>query len=217
MWLPGHLAFSFLLCLPLVLYLRRERALALACIGTFALLPDLLHLGMLRAFSHSIFGLTLMLAVTLVPMFLLFRPRAAVIAIAVIAATGHLIADFYIGTIWPFYPWDMEWWQIHQFNTSFDIRVELVLSIIAVVVLFFLGPIRSWREIKGYTPRERSLTALLSATTAALAVLQGGYFLLVSPGLIGLRSALLAFIGFTFLAAIVLLQRALGRRPSYAR
>jgi len=207
MWLPGHIAFSFLLCLPLIIYMKEDRALALAAVATFALLPDFLHLGMLRAFGHSFFGLGIVLAATLVPLAILFRPRPALLGAAVLAAVGHLIADLYIGSIWPFYPWTMEWVQFHQFNTPFDIRIEVILSIIALAVLLALRPWDELGAVRGLDRRGRGLAFVLAAPLAAMAGLQGAYFVVVSsgPGLDIFRAALIGFFAATFLMAMVLL------------
>jgi hypothetical protein len=218
MWLPGHLAFSFLLCLPFIVYMKRDRALALVCVGVFALLPDFLHLGMLRAFSHSFFGLGIMLALILVPLALLFRPRAALIGAAVTAAVGHLLADLYVGSIWPFYPWVDEWVQLHEFNTAFDIQVEVILSAVAIAALVFLRPWSALRAVKKYDQRERGLAVVLSAPLAAMAGLQGIYFIIVSrgPGLDLYRSALAASFALAFLAVLAILLLALSGRNNYA-
>jgi hypothetical protein len=207
MWLPGHLAFSFILCLPFLVYLKRDRALAFACVGVFALLPDFLHIGMLRAFAHSFLGLGAMLAATLVTLALLFRPRAAIIGAAVLAATAHLMADLYIGSIWPLYPWSDEWLQFHEFNTAFDIRVEVVMFSVALLFLLFLRPWEAVRSVRSFDRRENGLLIALSAPLAAMAGLQGAYFLIVSqgPGLDVYRSALAASFTFTLLAALLLL------------
>ncbi len=217
MWLPGHLAFSFLICLPFIVYLKRERALALACLGTFALLPDFLHLGMLRAFTHSFFGLALMLAVTLVPLIVLFRPRPAIIGLALLAAGAHLLGDLYIGSIWPLYPWSDEWFQLHEFNTAFDIRVEVILfSISALILLVALRPWDALRSVRSYDQKERRLLLVLSVPLGAMAGLQAIYFAIVSrgPGLDLYRSLLLVFFALTFLVAVLLFLAALPRRAT---
>lgn len=217
MWLPGHLAFSFLICLPLIVYLKRERALALACLGVFALLPDFLHLGMIRAFAHSILGVAILLTISLIVLVVLFRPRPAIIGVAILAAGAHLLADLYVGSIWPFYPWSDEWFQLHEFNTVFDIRVEVVLfSISALILLVALRPWGAVRSVRSYSKREGGMLLLLSIPMAAMAGLQGVYFVIVSrgPGLDLYRSLLLSFFLAAFLFAGILFLAALRRRSS---
>lgn len=177
MWLPGHLAVSFLLCLPLLVYVKRERLLALFYVAFFALLPDFLHLGPLRVPSHSIIGLTVMLSVALVTLYLLFRPRPILLAIGAVAAVGHLLADLYIGSIYPLYPVSSEWYALHQFNTAFDIRVEIVLSGIALGVLILGFNLRElYRSRRGYTRSMNANLYLLIVAFGAMALLQGAYF-----------------------------------------
>jgi hypothetical protein len=215
MWLPGHLAFSFLVCLPFIIYLKKERALALVCLGAFALLPDFLHLGMLRAFTHSLLGLTVLLTAALLVLIVLFRPRPAIVGLAIAAASAHLLADLYVGSIWPFYPWSDEWFQLHEFNTPFDIRVEVVLfAISALTVLVLLRPWEAVRSIRSYQPRERDLLLVLTIPLGAMAGLQAVYFAIVSqgPGLDLYRSLLLAFMAVAFLAAVLLFLIALQQR-----
>ena len=183
MWFPGHLAFSLLLCLPFIVYLKRERALALSFLGVFALLPDYIHLGDLRGFSHSFLGLGAMLLVFLLPLILAFRPRLALLLLAIAAAGSHLLADTYIGTVIPFYPWDDTW---------FDIRTEVVLFGVAAIAVTALRPLEALRSIDGYGGRERGALMVTSALVIAMAGLQAVYFLIVSqgPGLDLFRSLL---------------------------
>ena len=96
MWLPGHMAVSLLLCLPLLVMVKRERLLALYFVAFFSLLPDFLHLGELRIFTHSFVGLTVMLALSFGILAVLFRPRPVMYVIGTVAALGHLLGDLYI-------------------------------------------------------------------------------------------------------------------------
>jgi hypothetical protein len=217
MWLPGHIAFSFLVCLPFIIYLKRERALALVCLGAFALLPDYLHLGMLRAYAHSLLGVTALLVVSLVVLILLVRPRPALIGLAIVAAFSHLLADLYVGSIWPFYPWSSEWFQLNEFNMPFDIRVEVVLfAISALIVLVLLRPWEAVRSVRSYDRGQRNMLLLLTLPVGAMAGLQAVYFAIVStgPGLDLYRSLLLVFMIITFLAAAVLFLTALRQRAA---
>ncbi|HEX2924274.1 MAG TPA: hypothetical protein VHS28_09625, partial [Chloroflexota bacterium] len=124
----------------------------------------------------------------------------------------------YIGTIWPWYPWNDEWLQVHPFNTPFDLRVEIVLFIVAAVIVLALGPLKALRNVRTYNAREGALTAVLAAAFAAMAALQGGYFFIISqgPGLDLLRSALLASIVIALLAAMTVLLFAVRGWSSYA-
>ncbi len=194
MWFPGHLAFSLLICLPFIVYMKRERALALSFLGVFALLPDYIHLGDLRGFSHSFLGLGAMLLVFLLPLILAFRPRLALVLLAITAAASHLLADTYIGTVTPFYPWDDTWFQVHAFNSAFDIRTEVILFGVAALAIAALRPLDALRSIDSYDRRERGALMVTSALVIAMAGLQGVYFLIVSqgPGIDLFRSLLLA-------------------------
>ena len=191
--------------------------MALVIVGSFALLPDYLHLGMLRAFTHSFLGLTVLLAASLVTLIVLFRPRPALVGLAVVAAGAHLLADLYVGSIWPFYPWSDEWFQLHEFNTPFDIRVEVVLfAISALIVLVLLRPWEAVRSVRSYDKKQGNMLLLLSVPLGAMAGLQAVYFAIVSqgPGLDLYRSLVLAFMVSIFLAAALLFLAALRRRTA---
>jgi len=141
MWLPGHVAVGFLLSLVAVLlYLKRYRSLLLplAFVAFFSVLPDFLHIGDLRAFSHSILGAFLLLVAALLVLWRLHGWRPLLAVIAFISLSSHLLSDLYIGHIFPWYPWSMEFVQYNQFNTIFDIRVELVLCAMAAVPFLYL-------------------------------------------------------------------------------
>ncbi|MCU0861941.1 MAG: metal-dependent hydrolase, partial [Methanomassiliicoccales archaeon] len=138
MWLPGHVAVGLLLSLALMLVgLRRGERLVtlLACMAFFSVLPDYLHLEGLRTFSHSFLGAGLMLAagIVLLTAFLGWRPW--LVMVAAVSLASHLLADAYIGHIYPWYPWSLEIVQHNQFNTLFDVRVEVGLSMVAAVPL----------------------------------------------------------------------------------
>ncbi len=214
MWLPGHVAFSFLICLPFIVYLKRERALALSYLMVFALLPDFLHLGPLRYLSHSLIGLGIMLLAVFVPLIIISRPRPALLMLAIFAAGGHLLGDAYIGSIAPFYPWSMEWFQINEFNSAFDIRMEVIFFTIAALIwLIALGPLRSLRNISYYNKRERRGLTMTSLPVAAISGLEGVYFIIVSqgPGLVGYRAILLAYFVAVFLTSVILLLASVRR------
>ena len=180
MWLPGHLAFSFLLCIPMLVLVKRERLLALYFVAFFALLPDYAHLGSLRMFSHSLTGVALMLLISLAAIAVLFRPRPVMYVIAAVAALGHLAADLYIGSIHPFWPFDDTWYQLHLFNSPFDLATELMLSIIAIGLMIILfGPFRLRRSRRDLERRESRNLYFLAAVVAMVTLLQGAYYALL--------------------------------------
>ncbi len=180
MWFPGHLAFSLLICLPFIVYLRRERALALSFLGVFALLPDYAHVGDLRGLSHSLIGLGATLAIVLFLLAVAFRPRLSLILLGVVAASSHLLADGYIGTVTPFYPWDTTWYQVHVFNSAFDIRTELVLFALAAVIVIAMNPLEAVRSLPSYSDNERKALLVTSSLMIAMCGLQGAYFVMTS-------------------------------------
>lgn len=207
MWLPGHVAFSFLICLPFIVYLKRERALALSYLMFFALLPDFLHLGPLRYLSHSLVGLGVMLLVVFVPLIALSRPRPALLGLAALAAGTHLLGDAFIGSIAPFYPWSLEWFQINEFNSAYDIRMEVVFFVLAaLIILIALRPWTALRNISHYSKREKRGLFLTAFPVMAISGLEGVYFIIVSqgPGLVGLRAVLLACFGAIFLLSSIM-------------
>ena len=208
MWLPGHLALSFLLCLPLLVMLKRERLLALYFVAFFALLPDFLHLGELRIFAHSLVGLGIMVLTSFAILGALFRPRPAMYAIGAVAAFGHLLGDLYIGSVYPFWPWSDTWYHLHLFNSPFDLATEVMFSSIALVLMIALFRPLSLRGTRRLLDRRESRNLyLLGAIVAAMALLQGGYYALIlylGGGDI-LRYALLLFFAIPFLYTASLL------------
>ncbi|MBI0583540.1 MAG: hypothetical protein ISF22_04855 [Methanomassiliicoccus sp.] len=202
------MAFSFLICIPFIVYLKRERALALSYLMFFALLPDFLHLGPLRFASHSFVGLAFMLLIALVPLIVISRPRAALVLLAVTASYTHLMADGFIGSVAPFWPWSTRWFQINEFNSAYDIQMELVLlALSAVILVIAMRPWEALKNVSTYSKRERRGLFLTSLPMAAMSGLQGVYFIIVSegPGLGTARTALLAAFGIIFLASSILL------------
>jgi len=215
MWLPGHVAFSFLVCLPFIVYLKRERGLALSYLMFFALLPDFLHLGPLRYLSHSLIGLGAMLLAVFVPLIILSRPRPALLGLAVAAAGSHLLGDAYIGSVAPFYPWSSEWFQINEFNSAYDIHMEIVFfALAALIILIALGPWKALRSVSTYTKWERRGLAITSFPVMAISGLEGIYFIIVSqgPGLTGYRAALLVCFAAVFLTSTALLLTSVRRK-----
>jgi hypothetical protein len=180
----------------------------------FALLPDFLHLGPLRFLSHSLIGLGAMLLAVFVPLIILSRPRPALLLLAIVAAGSHLLGDGYIGSIAPFYPWSLEWFQINEFNSAYDIHMEVIFFAIAfLIAVIALGPWRSLRSISRYTKKERWGLAITSFPVMAISGLEGVYFIIVSegPGLAGYRAVLLACFAVVFLTSTILLITSVRR------
>ena len=141
MWLPGHLAVSFLACTPVLLYSRKQgedRTLALSYVAFFAVLPDFLHIGDLRIVSHSLSGLIALVSIALVVLSLLFEVRKSQVLIASVAAGAHLFADWMFGHFFPLFPLSQEYESLNTFNTYIDIRSEIAFSAIAIVVFAVL-------------------------------------------------------------------------------
>ena len=177
MWLPGHLALSFLLCFPLIVMVKRERLLAFYYVAFFALFPDFIHIGELRIVSHSIAGLTAMLLITFVILFILFRPRPIMYIIGAVAAIGHLLGDLYIGSIHPFWPFDDTWYHFHQFNTTFDIITEVMLSsIVLILIIVLFGPLRLYVSRRQLDRSENKNLYLFASLVMIMTLLQGGYY-----------------------------------------
>ncbi|MEM0449183.1 MAG: hypothetical protein QW520_05110 [Methanomassiliicoccales archaeon] len=136
MWLPGHVVIGLLLSFPIiVISLRRgeRKPMALAYVGFFSILPDFLHFSILRPFSHSLIGATVMLIVSVVALTALHEWRPWLAVIACISMISHLLADTYIGHVYPWYPFSMDFVQFNQFNTLFAIRTEIALITAAII------------------------------------------------------------------------------------
>lgn len=207
MWLPGHFAVALILCLPLLFLVKEQRGLALAYVAFFSVLPDFLHSGSLRMASHSILGLSIMLAAVLALLVIAFRPRPALLAIAAVASFAHLLADLYIGSIFPLWPWDQEYVMIHSLNTIFAYRAEVLFIVLAAgIFLLLLRPLSTLENIRSYTPSQRRNLLALILPFGLMSLAEGAYFFLfafrLSPGIMtGVE--LLAFL------AVILLSGAL--------
>jgi len=155
-----------------------------------------------------------MLLMFLLPLIIAFRPRLALILLAITAAASHLLADTYIGTVTPFYPWDDTWLQVHAFNSAFDIRTEVVLFGVAAIAVTALRPLEALRNIDDYDVRERGALIVTSALVIAMAGLQAVYFLIVSqgPGLDLFRSLLLAAFAVSVLFSSVFFIKTLVKK-----
>lgn len=175
------MAIGFLICLvALVLYVRKggTMVLGLVFIAFFANLLDFLHIGGLRAFSHSFFGATVLLCSILVVLIIISGWRPWLAAIATLAVISHLLADVFIGHIYPWYPWSMQTVQFNQFNTIFDIRVELGLCILAIVPLLALFVFWKGRfSIDGIVRKELLAILVLLAPFLIFSVAQMFYFI----------------------------------------
>lgn len=181
MWLPGHLAVALILCLPLLLlYRRREGSylLALAYIGFFSVLPDFLHFSNgLRMVSHSLLGAAVLTALVLVVLWRFFGTTPVLVAIAGVSVTAHLLADLYIGHIYPWFPFSTQYAQDNQFNTLFDLRLEIGLSLVAtaILVLLYLSD-RKGFDLGAAMPSQLGSMLVLTLPLAALSLAQMGYF-----------------------------------------
>jgi hypothetical protein len=125
MWLPGHLAVGLLLSfVAIAIYSSRHRSLlvALAFVAFFSVLPDFLHIGGLRAFSHSILGATVLLAFALIVLLAIRGLTPLLALIATISLYSHLLADTWIGHIYPWWPWSDQIVQNNPFNSIYDLR-----------------------------------------------------------------------------------------------
>jgi hypothetical protein len=174
MWLPGHVSVAFLLCLPLLLVSMRRGVpiwLALSYIGLFSVLPDFFHIGDYRMVSHSIIGLALIAGVILYPLGRLLKADSVLLAIGSVAAGSHLAADLWIGHIYPYFPFSEMQAEINQFNTLYDLRTEILLSLVAFIILaLLLYATRSqWLETQPtVTPLEKVHTLLIALPFAAM-------------------------------------------------
>jgi hypothetical protein len=181
MWLPGHVALALLICLPLLWLYRVKKGsylLALAFVAFFSVLPDFLHFDTsLRTVSHSLTGATVLAAVLLVVMWKAFGTGWILQVIAVVAVYAHLLGDLYIGHIYPYYPFSMEYIQNNQFNTVFDLRFEMIISTIAtlVVIALYIFDRKGFR-LENVPPMERRGLLTLVLPFAALCLAQIGYF-----------------------------------------
>jgi len=172
MWLPGHLALAFVIALPLILLSQeRSRVLVMAQVAVFSVFPDFFHIGDVRMISHSLIGLGVLVAAALLFLSLFNRQSLALILGAIIGASVHLLGDAYIGHIYPFFPLSDSIFELHRFNTLFDLQTELLLSGVALVL--FLGVVRPWREW-GIHPIDRKGEIQLLLLAAPFAILSAG-------------------------------------------
>jgi len=216
MWLPAHVAFALLVCLPLVARVREGRALAVAYVAFFSVLPDFIHLGDWRIVSHSLAGWTAITLACLLVLHVMFRPRPMLLAIGALASACHLLSDFYIGSIFPLWPWGLEYVGLHNFNSDFDMRAEAVLIALAFIALLAMRPVRSLSEVPRLPRAALWNIVVLMAPFGAMALAETLVFLDRSPSLGATRLiALAAFLLIAALSAAAGLASlaALTRRP----
>ncbi|WP_026069134.1 hypothetical protein [Methanomassiliicoccus luminyensis] len=218
MWLTGHFAVALIICLPLLLLLKEQRGLGLVYVAFFSVLPDFLHSGALRMASHSLLGWAIMLSAVLALLIIAFRLRPALLAIAALASFAHLLGDLYIGSIFPFYPFDPNYVVLHNLNTLFALRAEVLFIILAAVMLIVL--LRPWTTLKGvrnYSPSQRRNLLVLMLPFGLMTLAEGAYYFLFffrnQPGIVA-GVILLAFLGLIAFSFIVTL---LALLPSAAR
>jgi hypothetical protein len=181
MWLPGHLAVSFLACTPLLLYSRRkgeDATLALVYVAFFAVFPDFLHIGDLRIVSHSLVGLAALVSIALVVLSLLSEVRRSLVVIASVAAGAHLFADWLYGHFFPLFPFSTEYVSLNTFNTYMDIRVEIGLFAIAMVVfvVYMISGRTSQRHVQPVR-REKWSRLILLLPFLVMTLLETAYFI----------------------------------------
>jgi hypothetical protein len=180
MWLPGHLAASFLACTPFLIYYRERignRTLVLSYLAFFAAFPDFLHIDDLRIISHSILGLAALTAIAFVVLSLFFEVRRSYIVIAAVAAGTHLIADWMFGHFFPIYPLSDDYVSLNTFNTLADIRVEILLSAAAIIAFVVLSlKSRGSGLTSGLDRKEKWNVMILLLPLSAIAFLEAAYF-----------------------------------------
>jgi hypothetical protein len=211
MWLPGHLAIGLLLSLfALALYARGHRPLLLplAFVAFFSVLPDFLHIGGLRAFSHSILGATVLLVVALVVLLAMRSLTPLLALVAAISLYSHLLADIWIGHIYPWWPWSDQIVQNNPFNTIYDLRVELLLSFLAFVPFAWII-LRRPRDLRIESSDRRDLLPLtmLMGLFFVFCLAQTVYFIdldILTDPTISAVLLLLVFLGSLIASLIVL-------------
>lgn len=217
MWLPGHIAVGILLSsFALLLYASKRGSyiVPLAYAAFFAVLPDFFHFGDVRAFSHSFVGAAILLVVALSGLRLVHRWEPLLGLVATIALASHLLADTYIGSIHPWWPWSMATVQYHEFNSVFDIRAELDLCALALIPL--IGLVLAWPKglrMEGLARGDlQALTALL-APFCLFSLAQVVYYFdldITANSTLSAQLLLMAFLA-ALLCSLVILVRSLWR------
>ncbi len=207
MWLPGHLAVGFFICLiPLLFFVQEGKSaiLGLIYIAFFAVLLDFLHFGEgPRAFSHSFFGAAVLLSFALLITIIIHGWQRWLTLIAILAVGSHLLADLFIGHIYPWYPWSMEIVQNNVFNTIFDIRVELILCFLALIPLTALIALKYGKSSLANLSRNELLAVIfLLGSFFIFALVQSIYYASIDIFRNPTISAIL--LGFVFISVIAL-------------
>ena len=140
-------------------------------VAFFSQFPDFFHIGELRMFSHSLVGYSAHMAIALTVLWILFRPRPHLVALAVLASFSHLMADLYIGSITPFYPWSNDWIEFHEFNSALDLHLELVLPMVVLMILILFNPLRTILSTLDYSKAMRRNLLLLAIPFTLLTML----------------------------------------------
>jgi hypothetical protein len=181
MWLPGHLALSTLVILP-VIWLASSRKIAnqfqsLAFLFFFSVFPDFLHIADLRIVTHSILGLCLFVTIIILLLWKVSGINCVLIFIAITASGLHLFGDWLFGHFYPFFPLSLQYFSLNNFNTLLDMRTELLLL---TVMLAFLLPIlkkrKSHVDFVGLSPQQRKSALLLMILFISMNIAQTALF-----------------------------------------
>lgn len=201
------------------IYASRHRSLlvALAFVAFFSVLPDFLHIGGLRAFSHSILGATVLLAFALIVLLAIRGLTPLLALIATISLYSHLLADTWIGHIYPWWPWSDQIVQNNLFNSIYDLRMELLLSLLAFVPLAWIA-LRRRGDLRVESSERKDVLPLilLMGLFFVFSLAQTVYFIdldILSEPTISAFLLLSVFVGGLIASFIVLLGslRRLGR------
>ncbi len=137
MWLPGHLALAFLIAIPLLAWTQRTNEIRtpIVLVIFFAAFPDFFHIGEFRAVSHSLIGLAGLMLISLLILSAFVKLNRIAVFASLLGASSHLIGDAYIGHIYPLFPFSNSLLMRNEFNTFFDLNIELALSLLAILAI----------------------------------------------------------------------------------
>ncbi len=215
MWLPGHLALSFLISLPIILFSVRRgvnRTLVLSYAAFFAIYPDFFHIGYIRMISHSPIGLGILVAVAVIVLWFIFRIDRWLVVIAIVAAFGHLMGDWVFGHFYPAFPFSEEVLSMNKFNTPLDIQTEVVLSAVATAIFIPLfPPSGTAKAFLQLGSRDRWQVMILAAMFLSMIVLQGILFLQMDVLPYASQSDILLLLGFIVPLLFVLIPLVMAR------
>ncbi len=153
MWIVGHTAFAYLIIWAYYTARRRRiQPILILFIFVFANLPDALHAGIFRAFTHNPAGTFLFAA-----FWLLFFNRFGLIEkrhfpVLLLATGTHVLNDYLFSGYQFLFPWNGTEFQVFAFNSFEDLLVESVLVLAFVMVLVAAGDV--WR-MKSYMQGEK--------------------------------------------------------------